>query len=373
MKSRKPAAAAGESTQQQQPQQPLQKPEAPTRPISPMTPPSPFLQQVSPSSRPPSPFLQSPSSATKRKRSDEDTLNTAASSALTFAHQLPSSTRKRHHSPSPPRSHPSLSSTGGLARHDSHGHTESTLVEQIVTMRFHSAAPPDGPLLDADRFGLDAVPPFLPPSKEVPEQKEEEGGAVIQRYILQGLDVMKGGVKSEKREDAEVMSDISKMREEMDDECFSRVHPHAPPRCHDDEDDDLDAIDDAGNATDHDAASVGEGGEVGGEDGDCRAWKRARHELHGTSPSSPSSGGRRRRGGGGRGDEGSDFDASSAPSSPHAHDDQGVDHAFDSFSAVKPHPSTHFDDPLVDKVDDAVRDQQTKVTDVVEHSTLLSV
>ena len=201
--------------------------------------------------------------------------------------QLSSSTRKRHHSPSPPRDHPSLSTTDGLARHDSHGQSESSLVEQIVTMRFHSAAAAtassveleNGQLID-DHVGLGSMTAAFPTSKTAPEQKEEDGGGVMQRYILHGLDVLKGGLKSEKREDADVMEDISKMvREEMDDDGPSHLHPHAPPRCHDDDEDELDALDDS--ATDHDAASLG--------DDDCRAWKRARHELHGTSPSSPSS------------------------------------------------------------------------------------
>ena len=362
-KSRRPATAALEDA--------VQKPAAPTRPISPMTPPSPFLQQVSPSSRPPSPFLQSPGSASKRKRDDEPlvamTASASAASAATPA------TRKRHHSPSPPRPHPTLDSTAGLARFDSHGQTESSLVEQIEThMRFQSAA--SGALEEGEIGGEKELTTFdMSALKPAPEEKEDVGGGVIHQYILQGLDVMKAGLRSEKRDDEEVMEDIVKMREEMDGE--GPLHPRpAAPRHDDDDEDDLET--DEGNLTDHEAAG-GEGDGDGEGEGDCRVWKRVRREMEvgGQSPTTPTSPvGFEGMEGRGRGEEdGSDFDVS-APSSPHVgHDDGGVHHAgaFDSFSAVKPH--SHSSEPLDDLQEKVDIDVEKAVTDRADHSTLLSV
>jgi len=186
--------------------------------------------------------------------------------------------------------------------------------------------------------------------------------------------VMKGGLKSEKREDAEVMEDIHKMKEEMDGEGSARPHHHPTTPLHtrgDDDEEEEELEGDDGNVTDHEAAADGEG--QGGES-DCRAWKRARRELHCQSPSSPPSsppfGGERPREEDGTG---SDFDVS-APSSPHG-DDGGVHHTFDSFSAMKPltHPdAAHFDDPLCEKVDSIGVEQSNGVKDVAELQTLLS-
>jgi hypothetical protein len=257
---------------------------------------------------------------------------------------------------------------------DSLGQSESSLIEQLgQKMRFTSAAAApaaagdkeEGELSDHDPDSADLSASRM---KEAPEQKEEEGGHVIQRYILQGLAVMKGGQKSEKREDAEVMEDIHRMKEEMEgDDALD--HPDGAARTDEDELDELDE----GNVTDDEAAAQSDDDDD--EDADGRAWKRARHEPQRASPSSHSSPPYDRRH-----DEVSDFDTS-APSSPH-HEEHGVHHAFDHFSAVKPLQSAfeqldHVkEDGRVgdgDALDGDAVGLQAKGTGGMGHATLLSV